>query len=73
MIKTTLSLPPHQEKGFKEILAGISHTQKRIGVHKWNRVLGELRSMATPYLDPEASLATCKSPYVTFKGKVCTK
>ena len=46
MIKTTLSLPPHQEKGFKEILAGISHTQKRIGVHKWNRVLGGLCSMA---------------------------
>ena len=40
-----LSLPPHQENRFKEILAEITTSQKRIGVDKWQRLLGELCSM----------------------------
>ena len=40
-----LSLPPHQENWFKEILEGIPCIQKRIGVDKWNQVLEDLCSM----------------------------
>ena len=47
-VNMMMSLPPHWENRIKDILAGIPCSQKRIGVDKWNRVLGELRSMATP-------------------------
>ena len=42
----TMSLPPHQDNGFKEILDEIPTNQKRIGVDKRHQVLGELSSMA---------------------------
>ena len=41
-VNMTLSLPPHWENRFKEILAGMPCSQKRIGVNKWYRVLGKL-------------------------------
>ena len=43
----TLSLPPHQENYFKEILAEITTSQKRIGIDKWHWVLGGICSMNT--------------------------
>ena len=43
----TLSLPPHQENHFKEILDEIPTSQKCIGIDKWNWILGELCSMDT--------------------------
>ena len=42
MVNITLSLPPRQENRFKEILAGIPCSQKRIGMDKWYRVLGNI-------------------------------
>ena len=45
MVKMTLSLPPHQKNCFKKIISGITTIQTLIGVDKWHRVLGELRSM----------------------------
>ena len=41
----TLSLPPHQKKRFKEILAERPNIQKCIGVYKWHQVLGQICSI----------------------------
>ena len=41
----TISLPPHCADRFRDILAEIPATQKRISVEKWHRCLGELHSM----------------------------
>ena len=46
MVNMTLSLPPHQENRFEEILKGIPCSQKRIGVDKWYRLLVELCSIS---------------------------
>ena len=42
--KKTWYIPNHREAHFKDILSAIPHTQKWIGVDKWHRVLGDLRS-----------------------------
>ena len=44
-INMTISLPPHRANRFRDILAEIPATQKRISVDKWHHCLGELRSM----------------------------
>jgi hypothetical protein len=44
--KKTISLPPHRLTRLQEILADIPRKQRRIGVSKWHKVLGELRSMS---------------------------
>ena len=41
----TISLPPHRADRFRDILAEITATQKRISVDKWHLYLVELRSM----------------------------
>ena len=45
-VTQTIQLPPHRIKRLAEILASIPSTQKRIGVKKWHKILGELRSMS---------------------------
>lgn len=42
----TIHNPPHCVTRLAEILASIPVTQKRTSVKKWNKVLGELRSMS---------------------------
>ena len=42
----TFYLPSHWENRFKEILDGILTNQKRVGVDKWHRVLGDIFSIA---------------------------
>ena len=46
MINMTISLPPHRADRFRDILAEIPATQKRISVDKWHRCLGKLRSIS---------------------------
>jgi len=41
----TIHLPRHRQERLAEILASIPPTQKRIGIKKWHKILGELRSM----------------------------
>ena len=41
-----IELPEHRIKRLGEILASILSTQKQIGVKKWHKILGELRSMS---------------------------
>ena len=45
-VNMTISLPHHRVERLKEIVSSIPCTQHRVGVDKWHRVLGELRSMA---------------------------
>ena len=45
-MKMTISLPPHRADRFRDILAEIPATQKRISVEKWHRCLGKLRSIS---------------------------
>ena len=42
----TIHLPQHRQERLAEILASIPPTQKRIGIKKWHKILGELRSMS---------------------------
>ena len=42
-----LSLPPHQDNRFKEILDEIPTSQKLISIDKFHRVLGEIFSINT--------------------------
>ena len=45
-INMTIILPPHRVARLKEIVSSIPRTQHRVGVDKWHRFLGKLRSMA---------------------------
>ena len=45
-IAMTIALPVHRVERLAEILAQIPKAQKRIGVKKWHKMLGELRSMS---------------------------
>ena len=45
-VNMMLSLPPHWENHFKEILSGIPIIQKWISVDKWRRVLEDIFSVA---------------------------
>ena len=44
-VNMTLSLPPHHDSRFKDIMAGIPTSQKRTEVDKWHRVLVDLSSI----------------------------
>lgn len=45
-VAMTITLPDHRVQRLAEILTQIPKTQKRVGVKKWYKMLGELRSMA---------------------------
>ena len=45
-VNMTIALPPHRVARLKEIVHSIPRTQQKVGVDKWHRVLGKLRSMA---------------------------
>jgi len=41
-----IHLPQHRQERLAEILTSILPTQKRIGIKKWHKILGEIRSMS---------------------------
>ena len=45
-VAQTIQLPIHRVQRLAEILASIPKSQKRIGIKKWHKILGELRSMS---------------------------
>ena len=45
MFNMTLSLPPHRDNRFREILSAIPRTSGQIDVDEWHQLLGELFSM----------------------------
>ena len=45
-VNMTIALPSHRMARLKEIVSAIPRTQRRVGVDKWHKTLGELRSMS---------------------------
>ena len=45
-VTMTITFTPHHMARLKDIVASIPRTQHRVRIYKWNRVLGELHSMA---------------------------
>lgn len=45
-VSMTVELPMHRQERLGAILSSIPPSQKRIGVKKWHKLLGELRSMS---------------------------
>ena len=45
-VNMTIALPPHRVARLKEIVHAIPRTQRRVGVYKCRKTLGELLSMA---------------------------
>ena len=41
-VNMTIALPPHRMARLKEIVHAIPCTQRRVGVDKWHKILGEL-------------------------------
>ena len=44
-VNMTITLPPHRVARRKDLVSSIPRTKHRVGVDKWHRVLGKLRSM----------------------------
>ena len=66
------SLHPHQENYFKDILAGIPTTLKRIVIDKWHWVLGEICSMAIVLPSAWGLLSHTKEALFHMEGKRVT-
>ena len=64
MVNTDLSLTPHREDLFKEILAGITTNKKHSGIDKCNRVLGEICSLAAALPDAGGFLYHMKEKWL---------
>ena len=71
-VNMTITLRPHRVARFKEIVASILHTQHRVGVDKWHRVLGELRSMEIALPGARVLFSQMQEALCPFKGKRVT-
>ena len=71
-VNITLSFPPHQENRFKKILAEIPTSQKRIGIDKWNWVLGDLRSMAIALPSSQGIFGHMQEAFYHVEGEMVT-
>ena len=69
-INMTITLPPHRVARLKEIVSSIPRSKRRVGVDKWHRIHGELRSMALTLPASRDCLAKCRKPFATSKAKV---
>ena len=69
-INMTITLPPHRVARLKEIVSSIPRSKRRVGVDKWHRILGKLRSMALALPGSRDCLAKCRKPFATSKAKV---
>ena len=68
-VNLKITLLPHCLVRLKEIVSSIPYTQHRVGVDKWHRVLGKLRSMALTLPRAGDCLAKCRKPFTTSKEK----
>ena len=71
-INMTIALPPHCVAWRKEIVSSIPLTQHRVGVDKWHRVLGELRSMALALPGAREFFSQMQEALFHIKGKRVT-
>jgi hypothetical protein len=59
----TIQLPPHRVTRLFELLDSFALRQRRTTVNKWQKLLGELRSMVLGIPGGEDSSASCKNPF----------
>ena len=71
-VNMTISLPPHRVGRLKKIVSSIPGTQHRVGVDKWHRVLGELRSMALALPGARGLFIQMPEAHCHVKGKMFT-
>ena len=71
-VNTKLSLPPHQENRFKDILDVIPTRQKRIGADKWHQGLEELLPMDIDLTGAWGLFSHIKDPLRHVEGKQVT-
>ena len=68
----TINLPPHLVAWIEEIVSAITRSQRRIGVEKLRRVLGELRSTEIALLGSRGLFSQMKEALCHVKGKRVT-
>ena len=68
-INMTITLPPHRVAHPKEIFSSIPHSQRRVGVEKWHRVLGELHSMELALPGARGLFSQMQETLCHVKGK----
>ena len=67
-----ITLPPHRVARLKEIVSSIPRTQHRVGVDKWHRVLGKLRSMTLTLPGARGLFSQTQEALFHVKGKRIT-
>ncbi|CAK9058977.1 Uncharacterized protein (Fragment), partial [Durusdinium trenchii] len=65
----TITLPSHRKERLAEVLDSIPPHQKRIGVTKWHKVLGELRSMSLALPGSRGLFSALQKALQLHKGK----
>jgi Reverse transcriptase (RNA-dependent DNA polymerase). len=65
----TITLPAHRKERLAEVLDSIPPHQKRIGVTKWHKVLGELRSMSLALPGSRGLFSSLQKALQLHKGK----
>ena len=71
-VNMTIALPPHRVARLKEIVHAIPCTQRRVGVDKWHKILGELRSMALALPGARGLFSQMQEALFHVKGKRVT-
>ena len=71
-VNMTIALPPHRVARLNEIVHSIPRTQQRVGVDKFHRVLGELRSMALALPGAREIFSQMQEALCHVKGKRVT-
>ena len=71
-INMKISLPPHCVARLKDIVHAIPRTQRRVGVDKWHKILGELRSMALALPGDRGLFTLLQEALWQVKGKRVT-
>ena len=71
-VNMTIALPPHRVARLKEIIHAIPRTQRRVGVDKWHKTLGELRSMALALPGARGLFSQMQEALCHVKGKRVT-
>ena len=67
-----MTSPPYREAQLKEIVHSIPHTQQRVGIDKWHRVLGKVRSMALALPGARGLFSQIQEVLCHVKGKRVT-
>ena len=65
----TITLPPHRKQRLQEVLQSIPPDQRRIGITKWHKVLGELRSMSIALPGSRGLFSALQKALQMHKGK----